>query len=171
MQPRQILLAGTGGVAAYKVPDLVRILRRQGHCGRCVLTASAAQFVSSLVLRTLSGQAVCSELFDSTDEGQIDHIRLADWAELVVVAPATANALARMSHGIADDLVTTVLLATRAPILVAPAMNVNMWQHEATQTNLAVLRQRGAQRIEVTLLDVFGNGEQLSEHPLVPQDR
>jgi len=122
MNPRRILLAVTGGIAAYKAPELVRALRAGGHEVRCAMTSRAAEFVSPL---------------------EIDHIRLADWADLVLVAPATANTLARMTHGLADDLVSAVLLATRAPVLVAPAMNVNMWEHPATQSNIATLRARG----------------------------
>ncbi|MCA9510696.1 MAG: bifunctional phosphopantothenoylcysteine decarboxylase/phosphopantothenate--cysteine ligase CoaBC [Myxococcales bacterium] len=143
MQPRRILVAATGGIAAYKVPELVRALRRAGHEVRCVATRGAASFVSPLVLQTLTGHPVRSELLDPSEEGEIDHIALADWAELVVVAPATAHTLARMAQGLADDLVCAVLLATRAPVLVAPAMNVNMWSHPATRSNVAVLRERG----------------------------
>ncbi|MEE8580770.1 MAG: bifunctional phosphopantothenoylcysteine decarboxylase/phosphopantothenate--cysteine ligase CoaBC [Myxococcota bacterium] len=143
MEPRRILVAVSGGIAAYKVPELVRALVKQGHSVRCALTGPAGRFVSPLVLQTLCGAAVRSDLFDPGEESQIDHIALSDWAELVIVAPATANVLAKMCHGIADDLVTALLLATRAPILVAPAMNVNMWNHPATRGNLAVLRERG----------------------------
>ncbi|RIK96203.1 MAG: bifunctional phosphopantothenoylcysteine decarboxylase/phosphopantothenate--cysteine ligase CoaBC [Proteobacteria bacterium] len=140
---QRVLIAVTGGIAAYKVPELVRALVRAGHAVRCCATHNAAQFVSPLVLQTLSGESVRTQLFDPEQEGEIDHIALADWADLVVVAPATADALAKMAHGIADDLVTTLLLATRAPLLVAPAMNVNMWRHPATQANVATLRARG----------------------------
>lgn len=143
MERRRVLLAVSGGIAAYKVPELVRQLKGAGHEVRCVLTRAAREFVAPLTLQTLSQQAVRSELFDSAEEGQIDHIALADWADLVVVAPATAHLLARMATGLADDLVTTLLLATRAPVLVAPAMNVNMWRHAATQANVATLRERG----------------------------
>ena len=140
---RRIALAVTGGIAAYKVPELVRALGGRGHELRCLLTAAAAEFVSPLVLQTLTGQPVRMRLLDPGEEGRIGHIDLADWAELVIVAPATANSLAKLAAGIADDLVTTVLLATRAPVLVAPAMNVNMWEHAATQANLVTLRARG----------------------------
>ncbi|MBB84352.1 MAG: bifunctional phosphopantothenoylcysteine decarboxylase/phosphopantothenate--cysteine ligase CoaBC [Deltaproteobacteria bacterium] len=147
MEPRRILLAISGGIAAYKAPELVRTLRRAGHEVRCMLTPEAERFVSGLSLQAVSGESVRRDLFDAGEEGEIDHIGLADWAELVVVAPATANLLAKMAHGLADDLVTAVLLATRAPILVAPAMNVNMWSHPATQANLEILRARGISRI------------------------
>ena len=143
MDPRRILLAISGGIAAYKAPELVRALRRAGHDVRCALTPEAARFVSPLALQAVSGETVRRDLFDAGEEGEIDHIGLADWADLVLVAPATANLLAKMTHGLADDLVTAVLLATRAPVLVAPAMNVNMWSHAATQANLEVLRSRG----------------------------
>lgn len=143
MERRRVLLAVSGGIAAYKIPELVRQLKGAGHQVRCVLTHAALEFVSPLTLQTLSQQAVRTELFDPGEEGQIDHIALADWGEAVVVAPATANLLAKMAAGIADDLVTTLLLATRAPVLVAPAMNVNMWRHEATQANVTTLRNRG----------------------------
>lgn len=147
MDPRRILLAISGGIAAYKAPELLRALRKAGHDVRCALTPEAARFVSPLVLQSLSGRSVRLDLFDAGEEGEIDHIGLADWAELVLVAPATANLLAKMAHGLADDLVSTVLLATRAPVLVAPAMNVNMWSHPATQTNVAILRSRGVELV------------------------
>jgi len=142
-EPRRILVAVTGGIAAYKAPELVRQLQRDGHEVRCALTGSAARFVAPLSLQALTGTPVRQDLFDPSEEGEIDHIRLADWADLVVVAPATAHVLGRMAHGLADDLVSTVLLATRAPILAAPAMNVNMWNHAATQANVEQLRERG----------------------------
>jgi phosphopantothenoylcysteine decarboxylase/phosphopantothenate--cysteine ligase len=146
MEPR-VLLAVSGGIAAYKVPELVRLLRRSGHAVRCILTREAHEFVTPLVLQTLSGAPVRSQLFDPGEEGEIDHIALADWAQLLLVAPATANLLAKLALGLADDLVTAVALATRAPIVVAPAMNVNMWRHPATQANVALLRERGARVI------------------------
>lgn len=142
-EPRRILLAVTGGIAAYKAPELVRDMQRDGHEVRCAMTQSAARFVAPLSLQVLTGATVRQNLFDPSEEGEIDHIRLADWADLIIVAPATAHILGRMSHGLADDLVSSILLATRAPILVAPAMNVNMWHHPATQANLEVLRERG----------------------------
>jgi phosphopantothenoylcysteine decarboxylase/phosphopantothenate--cysteine ligase len=143
MDGRRVLLAVSGGIAAYKVPELVRALRRAGHAVRCVLTPTAHHFVAPLALQTVSGEAVRSELFDPAQEGEIGHIALADWAEAVVLAPATADLLARLAGGHANDLVSTLLLATRAPVLAAPAMNVNMWRHPATQANVATLRERG----------------------------
>lgn len=143
MEQRRILVAVSGGIAAYKIPELVRTLQRAGNEVRCALTPAATEFVAPLVLQTLTGEAVRSSLLDPAEEGEIGHIELADWAELMIVAPATANTLAKLACGLADDLVSTVALATRAPLLVAPAMNVNMWQHPATQGNLARLRERG----------------------------
>jgi len=143
MAPRRILLAISGGIAAYKAPELVRVLRRAGHEVRVMLTPEAERFVSPLSLQAVSGARVRRNLFDPGEEGEIDHIGLADWADLVLLAPATANLLAKMAHGLADELVTAVLLATRAPILAAPAMNVHMWGHAATQANLERLRSRG----------------------------
>ena len=143
MEQRRILLAVTGGIAAYKTPELVRALARSGHEVRCAMTRAAAQFVSPLALQAVSGHPVRRELFDAAEEAGIDHISLADWPDLVIVAPATAHALARFAAGLADDLVTTLALATRAPLLLAPAMNVNMWHHPATAHNVAVLGERG----------------------------
>jgi phosphopantothenoylcysteine decarboxylase/phosphopantothenate--cysteine ligase len=147
MEQRRILVAVTGGIAAYKIPDLIRILRRGGASVRCAMTPAAREFVAPLVLQTLTGQSVRTDLFDASQEGEIDHISLADWAELVILAPATANTLAKLSCGLADDLVSTVMLATRAPVLVAPAMNVNMWEHPATRRNMEILRQRGVRTV------------------------
>lgn len=143
MTARRVLVALSGGIAAYKVPELVRQLQRQGCEVRCIATPAALEFVTPLVLQSLTGLPVRARLFDPSEEGEIDHIALADRAELMLVAPATAHTLARLAHGMADDLVTTVALATRAPLLVAPAMNVNMWKHPATQENVRVLRERG----------------------------
>lgn len=140
---RHVLVAIGGGIAAVKTPELVRALRKAGHAVRCATTRNAAHFVAPMALQALSGESVRTDLFDPEQEGQIDHIALADWADVVVVAPATADLLAKMAHGIADELVSTLLLATRAPVLVAPSMNVNMWRHAATQANAAVLRERG----------------------------
>jgi phosphopantothenoylcysteine decarboxylase/phosphopantothenate--cysteine ligase len=143
MSRRRVLLAVSGGIAAYKVPELVRVLDRFGYAVRCALTEAATRFVSPLVLQTLTREPVRTDLLDPGEEGQIGHIDLADQADAVLVAPATAHLLARMAAGLADDLVSTLLLATRAPVLVAPAMNVNMWEHPATRANVATLSARG----------------------------
>jgi len=143
LQGRRILLVIAGGIAAYKCLDLIRRLRERGTSMRCILTKGGAQFVTPLSVATLSRDKVYQDLFSLTDESEIGHIRLARECDLVVVAPATANLLAKMAHGLADDLASTVLLATDKPILVAPAMNFVMWDSKATQGNLAALRQRG----------------------------
>jgi phosphopantothenoylcysteine decarboxylase / phosphopantothenate---cysteine ligase len=140
---RRILLIIAGGIAAYKSLDLIRRLRERGAATRCILTKGGAQFVTPLSVATLSRDKVYQDLFSLTDESEIGHIRLARECDLVVVAPATADLLAKMAHGLADDLASTVLLATDKPILVAPAMNFVMWDSPATQGNLATLRQRG----------------------------
>jgi phosphopantothenoylcysteine decarboxylase/phosphopantothenate--cysteine ligase len=139
-----VLVGITGGIAAYKACELVRLLVRAGHEVRVVATRSALEFVSPLTLQTLSGHAVRSELFSLTDESEISHIDLADWAEVFAIAPATANVIGELAHGLAPDLLTTVALATHAELLLAPAMNVNMYGHPATQENLATLAKRGA---------------------------
>jgi len=143
MPERRILVAVTGGIAAYKVPELVRVLQRGGHRVRCAMTPAATRFVAPLVLQTLCGEPFRTQLLEASEEGEIDHVALADWAELMLWAPATAHSLARLAHGFADDLPSAIALATRAPLLVAPAMNVNMWRHPATEANVALLRARG----------------------------
>ena len=140
---KRVLLIVSGGIAAYKSLELVRILKNAGISIRCILTPGGAQFVTTLSLATLSEDNVYEDLFSVTDQGGIDHIELSRDADLLVVAPATADIMAKMRAGIADDLATAVLLATDKPVLIAPAMNIRMWGHEATQENLAVLRARG----------------------------
>jgi len=144
---KRILLIISGGIAAYKSLELIRQLRDRGARVRCVLTKAGAQFVTPLSVAALSEEKVYTELFSLTDESEMGHIRLSREADLVVVAPASADILARMAAGIADDLATTLLLATNKPVLVAPAMNVMMWGHPATQDNLARLEGRGIRRI------------------------
>ena len=140
---RRILLGLSGGIACYKACEVVRMLAQAGARVQVVMTAGAQQFVTPLTLQALSGRPVATDTFSLTQESEIGHIRLADEAEVVVLAPATANLLAKLAHGIADDLLTTVLLATRAPVLAAPAMNVHMWEHAATQANIHLLAERG----------------------------
>ncbi|HEX8642830.1 MAG TPA: bifunctional phosphopantothenoylcysteine decarboxylase/phosphopantothenate--cysteine ligase CoaBC [Allosphingosinicella sp.] len=146
--PGRILLIVGGGIAAYKACELVRLIRKAGGSVRCVLTESGAQFVTPMTLAALSEQPVHSSLWDLKDEVEMGHIQLSREADLVVVCPATAGLLAKMAAGIADDLATTLLLATDKPVLAAPAMNVRMWQHEATKRNVERLRGDG-----VTILD------------------
>jgi phosphopantothenoylcysteine decarboxylase/phosphopantothenate--cysteine ligase len=165
---KRVLLVISGGIAAYKVYELIRMLRR-ADCGvTCVTSRSATQFVTPLTLQALSESPVYHDMFSLIDEKQMGHIQLSRVADLVVVAPATADILARMTAGLADDLATTVLLATDKPILVAPAMNVRMWHHPATQANLAILRARGVRfvgpREGAMACHEFGLGR-LSEPP------
>jgi phosphopantothenoylcysteine decarboxylase/phosphopantothenate--cysteine ligase len=153
-QPMRVLVGVSGGIAAYKAAELVRVLQRQAVDVHVVMTEAACKFVQPLTFAALSGHKVITSLWDDagTSDGaydsSIEHISEAQWADAVVVAPATANILAKYAHGIADDFLTTMLLATTAPVLVAPAMNVNMWEHAATQANLEILRQRGVRVIE-----------------------
>ena len=143
LEGKKILLIVTGGIAAYKSPDLVRRLRQRGAQVRCVLTAGGAEFVTALALGAVSEDKVYETLFSLTDEDEMGHIRLSREADVILVAPATANILAKMASGIADDLASTALLATDKPILAAPAMNVRMWENPATRENLGVLAERG----------------------------
>ena len=139
---KRVLLIVAGGIAAFKAAELIRLLRRAGCGVTCVLTGNGGQFVTPLTLQALSESKVYSALFSLTDENEMGHIELSRAADLLVVAPATANILAKMAGGLADDLASTVLLATDKPVLVAPAMNVRMWWHPATQANMATLKGR-----------------------------
>lgn len=144
---KRILLIISGGIAAYKSLELIRRLRDRGAAVRCVMTRAAAEFVTPLAVAALSEDKVYGDLFSLTDESEMGHIRLSREADLVVVAPATADLLARMAAGMADDLAATTLLASDKPILVAPAMNAVMWAHPATRANVATLAARGVRRI------------------------
>ncbi|MBK9004023.1 MAG: bifunctional phosphopantothenoylcysteine decarboxylase/phosphopantothenate--cysteine ligase CoaBC [Sphingomonadales bacterium] len=143
MTQKRILLIVGGGIAAYKACELVRTIRKAGHAVRCVLTKGGSQFVTPLTLGALSEDKVYTDLFDLKDEAEMGHIQLSRQADLVVICPATADLLAKMHAGIADDLATTLLLATDKPVLAVPAMNVRMWQHPATQRNVIGLRADG----------------------------
>ena len=140
--PRILLIVG-GGIAAYKACEFVRLIRRGGGSVTCVLTEGGAQFVTPMALAALSENAVHTTLWDLRNEVEMGHIQLSREADLVVVCPATANLIAKMATGIADDLATTLLLATNKPVMTVPAMNVMMWEHEATQRNVAALRGAG----------------------------
>lgn len=149
--PKRILLGVTGGIAAYKSPDLVRRLAERGADVQVAMTAAAQQFVTPMTFQAVSGHPARTDLWDAAAEAAMGHIELARWAELVLVAPASASFLAHLAHGQADDLLSTLCLATDAPIAVAPAMNRLMWANAATQANVATLRSRGVQ--------VFGPAE------------
>lgn len=145
---KRILLVIGGGIAAYKSLDLIRRLRERGASVRCIMTKGAQEFVTPLAASAISGQRTHTDLFDREDEADIGHIRLARDADAIVVAPATANLMAKMAGGHADDLASTVLLATTLPILIAPAMNVRMWLHPATRRNVEQLKTDGVAVIE-----------------------
>ncbi|HMN35277.1 MAG TPA: bifunctional phosphopantothenoylcysteine decarboxylase/phosphopantothenate--cysteine ligase CoaBC [Chiayiivirga sp.] len=142
--PQRILLGVSGGIAAYKAADLVRRLRERGAQVRVVLTENAERFVTALTFQALSGEPVRTSLWDSAAEASMGHIELARWAQRVLIAPASADLIARLAQGQADDLLTTLCLATEAPLFLAPAMNRVMWEHPAVQANLAILVERGA---------------------------
>ena len=171
MNGKRLLLIVSGGIAAYKTLELIRRLRERGATVRCVLTAGGAQFVTPLALAALSEDKVYGDLFSLTDEAEMGHIQLSRDADLLVVAPATADILAKMAGGLADDLASTVLLATDKPVLVAPAMNVRMWQHAATQANLALLESRGVHRVGPNEGDMacgeYGPGRMAEPHEIV----
>jgi phosphopantothenoylcysteine decarboxylase/phosphopantothenate--cysteine ligase len=150
LRDERVLLGVSGGIAAYKAAELVRRLRDAGAQVRVVMTDGAKRFITPLTLQALSGNPVRDSLWDEGAEAAMGHIELARWATRVLVAPATADTLARLAHGHADDLLSTLVLATAAPVAVAPAMNQQMWAHPATQANVALLRGRGVQ--------VFGPG-------------
>jgi phosphopantothenoylcysteine decarboxylase / phosphopantothenate---cysteine ligase len=147
VQGQRILLVIAGGVAAYKSLELIRRLGERGARVRCLLTAAGAQFITPLAIASLSGERVFSDLFSLTDEVEMGHIRLSREADLVVVAPATADLIAKMAHGLADDLASTTLLASDKPVLIAPAMNPQMWEHAATRRNIATLAADGVRMI------------------------
>ncbi|MCF6353608.1 MAG: bifunctional phosphopantothenoylcysteine decarboxylase/phosphopantothenate--cysteine ligase CoaBC [Candidatus Polarisedimenticolaceae bacterium] len=140
---KRILLGITGGIAAYKAAELVRLLRRSNAEVQVVMTKAATEFITPLTLQTLSGRTVRQDFFDANDEATIGHIDLARWADLILIAPATADFMARLAHGRANDLLSTLCLATTAPIALAPAMNRQMWLNPATQTNASLLQTRG----------------------------
>ncbi|UZJ43556.1 bifunctional phosphopantothenoylcysteine decarboxylase/phosphopantothenate--cysteine ligase CoaBC [Marinimicrobium sp. C6131] len=142
---KRILLGVTGGIAAYKSAELVRRLKERGADVRVVMTASAREFMTPLTFQALSGNPVHTDLLDPAAEAAMGHIELARWADRILVAPASANFMARLAEGRGDDLLTTLCLATREPIVLAPAMNQGMWQNPATQANLETLRSRGIQ--------------------------
>ena len=147
---RRILLGVTGSIAAYKAAELVRLFVKNGDGVTVVMTPSATEFVKPLTFQTLSRNQVYVDQFASPEKWKPEHIALAESADVVVVAPATANTLAKMRYGLADNLLTSILLATRAPVFVAPAMNDGMWENAATQENVAALAARGVRVVAPT---------------------
>ncbi len=162
LENRRILLIVAGGIAAVKAPDLIRRLRERGASVRCILTKAGAHFVTPLTLAALSGDKCYQDLFDLKDEAEMGHIRLSREADIILVAPATADIMAKMVAGQADDLATTALLATDKPVMIAPSMNVMMWTHPATQANLATLKSRDVRVVGPSAGDLacgeVGNG-------------
>ncbi len=145
----KVLVGVCGGIAAYKSAELVRELQRRGAEVRVIMTRSAQEFIQPLTFASLTGHKVFTTLWDSpADASVIEHIAQAQWADVLVIAPATANTLAKLSHGIADDFLSATYLATKAKVVLAPAMNVNMWNHPATQANVSTLERRGYRMIE-----------------------
>jgi len=147
-RPQTVVLGVTGGIACYKAVELVRLLVKDSFSVQVIMTRGAMEFVTPLTFQTLSGKPVATEVFDLTQESEIGHINLADSADLFVVAPATANIIGKIAAGIGDDLLTTVLLATRAPVLIAPAMNIHMYENPLVQENIRKLRRVGYHLME-----------------------
>ena len=144
---RRVLLCVCGGIAAYKAAELLRCLRDAGCDVQVAMTGNAQRFVTAQTFQALSHRTVRTSLWDETAEAAMGHLELAGWAQQVIVAPATANTIAKLAHGMADDLVSTLCLATEAPLSIAPAMNHRMWRHPATEANIATLSARGVQLI------------------------
>lgn len=144
---KNIVVGVTGSIAAYKAADLVSRLKKRGHEVHVVMTKDAQEFITPLTLQTLSREPVTTDLYDEKNDWHPGHIELADNADLLVVAPATANVVAKFAQGIADDTLGAIHLATLAPVLLAPAMNGKMWKHPATQRNVEILEERGVQFI------------------------
>ncbi len=148
LKGRQIVLGVTGGIAAYKAAELVRLLVKEEANVHVVMTRNAQEFITSLTFQTLSGNPVATDPFVVIEERKIGHIALADLAELIVILPATANIIGKIANGIADDFLSTMVMASRAPVLFAPSMNVNMWENKAVQVNIQTLLERGYHFIE-----------------------
>ena len=148
LREKKIVLGVTGGIAAYKAAELVRLLVKEGAHVHAVMTQNAQEFITPLTFQTLSGNPVVTDAFTLVGEQEIGHIALADLAELVVILPATANIIGKIANGIADDFLSTMVMATKAPVLFAPSMNVNMWENKAVQTNIQILLERGYHLIE-----------------------
>ncbi len=149
-----VLLGVTGSIAAYKACELTRLFVKAGHDVHVVMTHAATTFISPLTFRTLSRNPVPSDLFEEPDEWVPGHISLAERADVLVIAPCTANVMAKLAHGIADDLLTATALATKAPLVIAPAMNTGMWENPATQANLATLSSRGSAFVDAGIGDL-----------------
>ena len=165
----EILLGVTGGVAAFKAVSLASILRKSGHSVRCILTGSASKFITSTQLSAVSGSPCYTDMFPPPPSASIPHIDLTDNLDLMIVAPATANFLARSAHGIADDLLASSFLACNAPVLIAPAMNTRMWDNQAVQANVKILSSRGI-RIAAPVQGVLACGTVGNGRMMEPAD-
>lgn len=144
-----VILGVTGSIAAYKAAELVRLMKKRGWDVSVVMTAAATRFVSELTFRILSRNPVVVDMFDNPDEWSPGHISLADRADVILIAPCTANVIAKLANGIADDMLTCTILASKAPVVIAPAMNDNMWKHPATRANVGTLRARKVHIVDV----------------------
>ncbi len=144
-----VVLGVTGSIAAYKAAELVRLMKKREWEVSVIMTEAATKFIGPLTLRTLSNRPVAIEMFPEPEPEQVPHIALSDWADCIVVAPCTANVIAKAAQGLSDDLLSCTLLACTAPIVIAPAMNVKMWDHPATRANVAILKERGVNVLEV----------------------
>ena len=142
LKDKKILLIICGGIAAYKSLELIRLFKKNGSVVKTILTNSAKKFITPLSVASLSQEKVYTDLFDHNNEAEMDHISLSRWSDLILIAPATANTITKLSSGMASDLASTVVLATDKPVIVAPAMNVRMWDHAATQENIITLKDR-----------------------------
>ena len=145
---KTVILGVSGGIAAYKTPELVRLLKKAGADVNVVLTKAGAQFVTPLTLQTVSGNPVYQDMFSLIDEKNVGHISLADNADFILIAPATADIIAKVACGICDELLTTVISATKAPVIFAPSMNTNMWENRITQSNISRLKEFGYKFID-----------------------
>ncbi|MBD3268112.1 hypothetical protein GF373_15720 [bacterium] len=148
LEGKKLLLGVTGGIAAYKTPNLVRLAKKSGADVRVVMTESAQKFITPLTLATVSENCVGLELFDQPPMDEVRHIQWADWSDLAIIAPATANILAKMANGLADDLLSSLILALQCPLIVVPAMHHQMWSHPAVQKNMDVVRSYGYHIVE-----------------------
>ena len=171
MQNKKVLLIITGGIAAYKSLDTIRELKKNNVDVTCILTKSGSEFVTPLSIESLSGNKVYTDLFNLTDEHEMGHIQLSRLSDVILVAPATANMISKMAYGVADDLASTVLMATNKPILVAPAMNVRMWEHPSTKENILKLKSFGYKIIGPEIGDMacgeYGEGKMTEPNEIV----
>lgn len=169
LEGRKVVLGVTGGIAAYKAAELTRVLVKKGACVRVIMTVNAMEFVTPLTMQILSGNPVCSEMFSPPQDFEMAHISLSDFADILVIAPATANIIGKIASGIADDLLTTTVMAAKAPVLICPAMNVNMLTNVAVQENMAKLAARGYHLLEPGYGELACKTEGAGRLPDIPE--